>query len=275
MFGAMYVFAIAISFISDPLQALVYLVMSLGVLFLVLLILDLAKKLPLADIQVKRPGLELAFGCLLFLIFYVSPYLNLGDKWVLGEILKKEVLYFILPLIILKLRGYSFSSMGISLMNWRHNLKVASVVIACMAIPCFFLIGDAAKLILGGEISFLQALPAFLVYFVHNIARSGLPEEFFYRVFMQTRISLILRSRLGGILITSLIFGLIHIPDIMRWNSGMTLPSAFCSAFFMQAFIGIIFGVLWDRTRNLIPGVLVHSGTNALNNLGAAVSLIS
>jgi membrane protease YdiL (CAAX protease family) len=273
LFGVTYIFAAVMAFLSDPLQALVYLGMSLGILLLVWLILDLTKKLPVADIQVKRPGLELAFGCLLFLIFEFAPDLHLGDKWTLGEILKKEILYFALPLAFLKLRGNSLSSMGLSLSNWKQNLRVAGAVLACMTIPCVFLIGDAAKLISGGQVSLFQALPAFLLYFIHNVARSGLPEEFFYRAFVQTRLSQMLRSRLGGILITSLLFGLVHIPNVMRWNPGMALFDAFCSAFFMQGFIGLIFGVLWDRTHNLISGVLVHSGINTLTNLGAAASL--
>ena len=54
----------------------------------------------------------------------------------------------------------------------------------------------------------------------------------------------------------------------------MTLSETFYSAFFMQGFMGLIFGVIWDRTRNLIPGVLVHSGINTLNNMGNAISMI-
>ncbi len=274
LFSATYIFAVVMAFLSDPSQALVYLGMSLGILLLIWLILDLTKKFPVADIQVKRPWLEIAFGCLLFLIFEFAPDLNFGDKWALGEILKKQILYFALPLAFLKLRGNSFSSMGLSLSNWKQNLKIAGIILACMAIPSVFLVSDTASLILSGKIGLIQALPAFLLYFLHNIARSGLPEEFFYRVFVQTRLSQILRSRLGGILITSLLFGLVHIPNVMQWYPEMTLSEAFCSAFFMQGFMGLIFGFIWDRTRHLIPGVLVHSGINALNNVGEAVSMI-
>jgi len=274
LFSATYVFAVVMAFLSNPLQALVYLGLSLGVLLLIWLILDLTKKFPAADIQVKRPWLEIAFACLLFLIFEFAPDLHFGDKWAMGEIVKKEVLYFALPLAFLKWRGNSFSSLGFSLANWRQNLKIAGIILACMAIPSVFMIGDTASLILSGKIGLIQAIPAFLLYFIHNIARSGLPEEFFYRVFVQTRLSQILKSRLGGILITSLLFGLVHIPNVMQWYPEMTLSEAFCSAFFMQCFIGLIFGFIWERTRNLIPGVLVHSGINALNNVGEAVSMI-
>jgi len=113
-----------------------------------------------------------------------------------------------------------------------------------------------------------------LVGFLIQMAFVGLPEEFFYRVFVQTRLSQVLKTRWGGILVTSLLFGLTHIPNVMSWYPEMTLSEAFCSAFFIQGFIGLIYGVLWDRTHNLIPGVIVHSGLNALNNVGSAVTLI-
>ena len=111
--------------------------------------------------------------------------------------------------------------------------------------------------------------------FFHNVAMSGLPKEFFYRAFLQIRLSQVLKSRLGGILIASLFFGLIHIPNLRQWYPDMTLTEDFCRAFFIQGFIGLVFGVLWERTRSLYPGIMVHSGLNALNALGSITSLIA
>jgi membrane protease YdiL (CAAX protease family) len=274
LFGAVYVLAVILSMLSDPSQGLVYVGLSVGIGFLAWLILDLTKGMPVADIQVKAPWLELAFACLVYLVFELTTSLDFGDQWSLGEVLKKGLLFLILPYAFLRWRKYPRSSMGLSLSNWKQNLKVAGIVLACMAIPSVLFISDTADLILGGQIALTQAIPALVVYFLHNVARSGLPEEFFYRVFVQTRLSQVLRSRLGGILITSLLFGLTHIPHVLKWSPGMTLSEAFCSAFFIQGFVGLLYGVLWERTRSLIPGTIVHSGLNALNNVGSAVALI-
>jgi membrane protease YdiL (CAAX protease family) len=270
LFGATYVFAFILTLLSNPTQALIYLGMSLGILLLIWLILDITKKYPVTDFQVKRPWLELGFGCVSLILFQITPYLYLGDNWALGEIIKKEILYFALPLVFLRLCGNPFSSLGFSLSGWKQNLKVTGIILACMIIPCIFMISDTGRLILGGRVSPLQALPAFILYFLHNVARSGLPEEFIFRVLIQTRLSHIIKSRLGGILLTSLLFGLVHISSYPE----MRLSEAFCTAFFLQSFMGLVFGVIWDRTRNLIPGVLVHSGVNALNNVGEAISMI-
>ena len=96
---------------------------------------------------------------------------------------------------------------------------------------------------------------------------SGFSEEFLFRAFIQTRISEILKSRTGGVLVTALLFGLLHMDNIMQWYPGISLAQAFCRAFFVQTFLGIVLGTLWERTHNLIAPVFLHSGLNGLNNL--------
>lgn len=54
----------------------------------------------------------------------------------------------------------------------------------------------------------------------------------------------------------------------MRWHPGITLSEAFVQAFFLQGFTALVEGALWARTHSLLPGVMVHSGINALNALG-------
>jgi len=276
LFGAVYVFALVLALQSSPSQVLGYVGLSLGILLLVWLIIGITEKVQIADIQIGKPGLELAFAGLVFLVFVFVrfPRLGFGEKWALSSILNKELLLFALPCAFLRFRKNSLSSMGLSLLNWKHNLRIGCLIFACMAIPSAFFVSNSARLILGGQLTLAVAVPGFFLLFLHNIALSGLPEEFFFRAFAQTRISILLKSKLGGILLTSLWFGLIHIDDLMRWYPNMTVSGAFCRAFFIQGFLGLVFGVLWARTHNLIPGIIVHSGINALNNLGSLPSLL-
>ncbi len=274
LFVATYVFAVTLALLSDSSQALIYFGLSLGILLLVWLVLAITEKNQIEEVLVREPWLELAFGCLVYLIADLTPWPDIGGKWGLGTILKKWFLLSILPCVFLKLRKHSFSFMGLSLFNWKQHIKIAGITLVCLAIPSIFFVSDTARLILGGKLDPAQAVIATLVYFVRDIAIAGFPEEFFFRAFIQTRLSQVLKSRLGGILGVSLLFGLIHIPEVQRSYQGITLTEAFCSAFFLQGFIGLIFGFLWDRTRNLIPGIIVHSGINTINNLGYAVSLL-
>ncbi|MFQ6101474.1 MAG: lysostaphin resistance A-like protein [Anaerolineae bacterium] len=276
LFGAVYVFAVVLALLSDPSQALVYVGLSLGILLLVWLIIGLTERVQIEDIQIRRPGLELVFGCLVYLIskFVRFPQFEFGRAWSVSSILRNQLFFFILPFVFLRLRKNSLLSMGLSLCNWKQNLKVAAIILTCMAIPSTFFISDTARLLLGRQLGLAQAVPGFFVLFIRDVALAGLPEEFFFRAFVQTRLSKVLQSRLSGLLLTAFLFGLIHVDNIMRWYPDTTLPEAFCRAFFIQGFTGLVFGVLWERTRNLIPGIMVHSGINALNNLGSITSFL-
>jgi len=271
--------------------------MSIGILFLIWLIIGITKNTQIPQIQIKGPALELAFGLLILIIwsfaplryFYLSmvdgithlilvvwhsaslPNLAFGDKWSLGFILKRNLILFVLPFVFLKARKNSLSSMGLTTTDWKKNLRTGLIVFLAMAIPSAFY-GNTASSILSGKLSLVQVSLGFPASFTFSLFMSGFSEEFLFRAFIQTRFSTVLKSKVGGILITALLFGLIHISSIMRWYPGTTLFQAFCRAFFVQTFLGLILGVLWERTRNLIPCAFLHSGINGLNGL---VSIIS
>ena len=276
LFALVYLLAAGLAFRSAPLQALSYLGMSLGILLLVWLIIGLTKKLSVEEIQIRKPAVELTFALVVFLVFIYGhfPRVDFGEKWYLSSILRKELVLFILPFVFLRLRDYDLPSLGFSFRHWKQNLKIGGIVLACMAIPGVLWVSNTASLILGGQLTAVQVVAGFFILLVHNVLLSGLPEEFFFRSVVQTRLSFLLKSKLSGILLTSLLFGLLHIDDLMRWYPGMALSDAFCRAFFIQSFLGIVLGTLWARTRSLLPSILVHSGLNALNNLGSVPSLL-
>lgn len=277
LFIAVYIFMIVLALLNAPTQAKAYIGMSLGYFLLIWLVLEITKKIQIPEIKIRAPGLEIIFACIIVLIFNFAPWphFTFGDKWNLNTIVRKEVFLFVLPLIFLSLRKNSPLSLGLSLLNWKQNIKTGAIVLVCMGIPSVFFVSNTASLIISGKLSLSLVLLGFPVLFIHNIAMSGLPEEFFYRVFIQTRLSYIFQSKLAGILITSLYFGFIHVPGILRWFPGMKLSEAFCRAFFIQGFMGLLLGILWERTRNLISVITVHSGINALNNLGSIISLVA
>ena len=269
VFIAIYIFAVVLVFLNEPENALTYMGLSIGILFLCWLIIDLTKKITIQDIKIKKPGLELIVGLLLFIIwlYLPLPIINFGDKWSIGLIMKKTIIWLCLPFLFLKFQKNSLASMGLTSKDWKKNLWVGFVVFMALAIPNAFLVGNTGGEILSGKYSAPQVGIGLFSSFIYFFLMSGFSEEFFFRAFIQTRISYLLKSSVNGVLITSLIFGLIHIQGIMQWYPGTTFAEAFCRAFFLQTFIGIMFGVLWERTRNLIPCVFVHSGVDGLNNL--------
>lgn len=115
--------------------------------------------------------------------------------------------------------------------------------------------------------------------FVAMSLEAGLTEEFLFRVLLQTRLAAWWRSETAAILAMSLVFGLAHAPGyvlrgahLMEGMSGP--PDALTAAAYsivVVSPIGLLFGVLWARTRSLALVVLVHGFTDLIPNLAPFV----
>ena len=107
-----------------------------------------------------------------------------------------------------------------------------------------------------------------IVVFKHPIERSrvmvkrlvGLPEETFYRGYLQTRLGAWLGEQ-NGYLISALIFGLAHvIARTQEHGSEYSAPALVVGA---GAFCGaLVFGCMLIRTKSLYPSILAHIATN-------------
>ena len=110
--------------------------------------------------------------------------------------------------------------------------------------------------------------------FLWLVLEVGVVEEFFFRVLLQTRLSAVLRSELGGIVLMSLIFGLVHAPGLYLRTSvtqeGLSAHPSFLMAvgysIVITSVAGFFLGVLWARTRNFLVLILVHAATDLLPN---------
>jgi len=111
--------------------------------------------------------------------------------------------------------------------------------------------------------------------FVWLSLEAGVVEEFFFRVLLQTRLSAVLKSELGAIVIASLCFGLLHAPGLYL-RTGLTQeglashPSLFMAigySIVVTSVAGFMFGVLWARTRNFAVVVVAHGIADLLPNI--------
>jgi membrane protease YdiL (CAAX protease family) len=120
------------------------------------------------------------------------------------------------------------------------------------------------------------AAPAALVWMT---LEAGLTEEFLFRGLLQSRASAWLRSEVAGIVVMALLFGLAHAPGyvlrgahVMEGMAGP--PGAITAAAYAVAVvspIGLVFGVLWARTRSLPLVVLLHGWADLVPNLAPFV----
>lgn len=115
--------------------------------------------------------------------------------------------------------------------------------------------------------------------FVAMTLEAGLTEEFLFRVLLQTRLAAWWRSETAAIVAMSLVFGLAHAPGYVLRGAhlmeGMAGPpdalTAIAYSIAVVSPVGLVFGVLWARTRSLALVVLVHGFTDLIPNLAPFV----
>ena len=148
-------------------------------------------------------------------------------------------------------------------------LGMAIVLVAFQAIAGQGLRGLVAAHVPGSTLLFGTPL-----VFLWLVLEVGVVEEFFFRVLLQSRVAAALRSELGGIVLASLLFGLVHAPGLYL-RTGMTqeglaahpsLGMAIGYSIVITSVAGFFLGVLWARTRNFLLLVLVHAAADLLPN---------
>lgn len=159
-----------------------------------------------------------------------------------------------LYLIVLKPQGQSFKAVGVksfSLSEWKL-IVVWTIILIVVSIVLVIAMSFAG---IGTENSKTESLQSqmtllnFSIGFVSAAIISPIYEEIFYRGFLYRFFS----SRYGvlsGMMISSIIFTVVHIPTFN------TLPVNFVS--------GLIFSWVYQKTESVIPGIIIHGTFNGI-----------
>jgi len=232
---------------------------------------------------------------LLAYVLALSVYLAFGPQaidswlpqaWIASDRIKffvtlgKKLLVFVaLPLVIFGLawrysvRDFGFQKDGLRELGRTHLPMV--LVASCAVLVFNYFLGGAAAPLREGKFSTLQLLAGIPLCFIWLTIEAGLVEEFFFRAFLQTRLSAWFRSEITGVVLMSLIFGLAHAPGFIFRHAGTVEglganPSALDAVAYSittLAISGVFFGVIWARTKNLFALVLIHAAGDLFPNL--------
>ena len=107
----------------------------------------------------------------------------------------------------------------------------------------------------------------FPVSFVLALLLAGFTEEFFFRGVLQSRLAVVTGSEMRGLVVASLLFGVLHFPHayfLSTWPTHENLVWSLATVMTEYAITGVLLGVLWIKTHNLAASALVHSFVNAL-----------
>jgi membrane protease YdiL (CAAX protease family) len=113
-----------------------------------------------------------------------------------------------------------------------------------------------------------RALYLFPLAFTFMLLGPGFTEEFFFRGVVQTRLTRWFGAHWPAILITSVLFGLYHVPYAYlnpHWPSHGDLARASTAALAQGGIGGLIMGTIYAVSRqNLLAPILTHALLNSL-----------
>lgn len=274
----------------EPAGAIVVLV-SFGIIFPVLAWLATMRAVPLAiSIQPSAQEMFVLIGCLVALAIYLvgGPQCidqHLPRYWIDSAqikfcitLVKKLVVFVIIPFGIFRFAfGYRVRDFGIQWQSFRavvgNHLPVV-LVIGLVLLAFQYFAGAGAAPIGQGKFSARELLLGLPLCFAWLVFEVGLVEEFFFRALVQSRFAAWFKSEVSGVALMSLAFGLAHAPGFIFRQAGTveglganpTVLDATAYAVVVLAISGILFGVVWARTKNLFALMLLHAAGDLVPN---------
>jgi membrane protease YdiL (CAAX protease family) len=140
-----------------------------------------------------------------------------------------------------------------------------------LALVC--VITPSLKLISGIPPTFETMIWAAPLGYVWMMLEAGVTEEFLFRAVAQTRFTAWLNSAWAGVIVTSVLFGLAHAPGLfMRGGPGVdgwsTDPlQVIAHTIAVLSPMGLLFGMIYARTKSLLLVILLHGLVDWLPNL--------
>ena len=175
----------------------------------------------------------------------VQALRDAGDAWFgSGLYLSNPVLYFVAPLALLLLAGARLAELGLG-----RGHRVGRITVLWAALPLAIL-GVA---LVSGNLSPARLVDRLVGHFFQN----GFFEEFLFRGALQSTI-----RRLTGpawaLVLQAVVFGAWHLGLGFTNTDNVGLLPALASVIAYQSMIGLAFGVLYERTRNLVAPSVTH-----------------
>ena len=241
-------------------------------------------------VQRRASEMWLLFACLVGVTFYLVWGTALSEAllpagWVASAkgkffvvLIRKLIVFVALPFVLFRVVfGYRWRDFGLQAAGVRalarNHLPVVLVLSAAILTFQFF-VGNGAAPIRRGEFQASQLAIGLPLCFAWLFFEAGLVEEFFFRALLQTRLAVWFRSEVTGVALMALLFGLAHAPGFILRHAGLeeaigTNPTAADSiayAIVVLSVGGILFGIVWARTKNLFAVMIIHAAADLLPN---------
>jgi membrane protease YdiL (CAAX protease family) len=243
----------------------------------------------------NKPEQKREVVLLISILIYITLFLTFGGDLIkkvtprmflenmrASEIItiSKKLLFFVLIPFIAYKYIYNFNLRDFGLIVKARDLftlknTVILIVMASIILLFQFFLGNGAKPIREGLITNKQLLFGLPLLFIWLIFEVGLVEEFFFRALVQSRLTEITKSEIGGIILSGLFFGLAHAPGFYLRGGGSLdnlgqHPSLFMSigySILILSVSGFFLSIIWSKTKNLWLVMTIHAFGDLLPNL--------
>jgi len=195
------------------------------------------------------------------------------------ELLKEVVFFFVIPFTIYRfayrftLREAGLRIPARQIFSWPNIITF--IVLSAVALLFQYIFNEELEPLWEGEYppgTMMIAVPAvFLVSFI----KIGLAQGFFFRSIMQSRLSIGLNTKFGGMAISLLLYGLAHLPLYMTYGipdrhgveqfPGLLMALAICIA--VLATTGVFIAIIWRRSKNLWLVCALYASVSLLPEL--------
>ena len=199
-------------------------------------------------------------------LIVVRVWLSLVDALGLHEVFRAVVpiLFMYVPVAACWARGIDSYSYPLYLPrfrdidSWKEALGWNAVVVGALAVPFVIAYHYWTTLVMGGDPSSGQWPPSVPMLIGYHLFFVAIPEEFFYRGYLQTRLDEayaptweIFGAKMGwGWLITCVIFAFGHsVVQFQWWHFAIIFPS-------------LIFGWMRTKTGGVVTGAIFHACCN-------------
>jgi len=278
----------------QPFTNLVIPFLFFGILFSLIAWVFLKDLVPsFQDKPAFKGELFIVAGLVLFFTWYVTYGSSVINKFIpqtatesgwknaVAVLIKKLLVFVTVPFLLYKIAGFSWKDFGLRIgrMNLFNKRTILVLVVLSALILIFqYFFSGGARSVREGQFNSHQFIIGLPLLFLWLFIEVGLVEEFFFRAVLQSRISVLLRSPVAGIVMSGLIFGLAHAPGLYlrgAESEGISeqLPFSFWAAYTISAMsvAGIFLGIAWQRTKNLYLVMALHAMVDLLPNFAEFV----
>lgn len=162
----------------------------------------------------------------------------------------------------------------------RGRSFLAFGVIGAALVAIQLVLGRGARPLLDGSLAHRHWVLGLALCILWMSIEAGLVEEVFFRLILQSRLAAVTGSQAAGVFLSALIFGLAHAPGLWLRGGGIveglgpapSLPLSVAYSVATMGLAGLVFGVLWMRTRNWLLLVALHGMADALSNAPAFIA---